>query len=154
MDTRLLQNCVAIKVGRPDAYEISRVARKEVRAEVAALKKSVSSFRSEIAALKRRASAMEAAWLRKERGVRKVVEVEATDTSSKSLRFSAKSLASQRMRLSLSAHECGLLVGVSGQSIYNWEAGKARPRAKHLAAIAALKSLGKKDAAARVAAIK
>jgi DNA-binding transcriptional regulator YiaG len=42
------------------------------------------------------------------------------------------------------------LVGASGQSIYNWEAGKARPRSAHLAAIAALKSYGKKEAMARL----
>ena len=40
--------------------EISRVARKEVRGEIAGLKKAVSSYRSEIAALKRRTLALEA----------------------------------------------------------------------------------------------
>ena len=32
----------------------------------------------------------------------------------------------------------GLLIGASAQSIYNWEEGKARPRAQHLPAIFAL----------------
>jgi DNA-binding transcriptional regulator YiaG len=62
-------------------------------------------------------------------------------------RFSAKGLASQRKRLGLSADAVGLLIGTTGQSIYNWEAGKARPRQAHLAAIAALKTLSKKTAA-------
>ena len=62
-------------------------------------------------------------------------------------RFSAKRLAAQRQRLGLSADAVGLLVGTSGQSIYNWEAGKARPRASHLAAIAALRTLSKTQAA-------
>ncbi len=70
------------------------------------------------------------------------------------LRFTAKGLASQRRRLGLSALDCGLLVGASGQSIYNWEEGKARPRAKHLSAIAALRTLGKKDAAARLSSLR
>src|SRR5436190_2968396 len=39
-------------------------------------------------------------------------------------------------RARLSAAECALLLGASGQSVYNWEQGKARPQAKHLAAIA------------------
>jgi hypothetical protein len=30
----------------------------------------------------------------------------------------------------------GLLIGASAQSVYNWEEGKARPRAQHLPAIA------------------
>ena len=63
-------------------------------------------------------------------------------------RFSAKGLASQRRRLALSAQDCGLLLGTSAQSIYNWEAGKTRPLARHLAAIAALKTLGKRGATA------
>ena len=39
--------------------EISRVARKEVRAETLGLKKAVGAYRGEIAALKRRAQALE-----------------------------------------------------------------------------------------------
>jgi DNA-binding transcriptional regulator YiaG len=61
-------------------------------------------------------------------------------------RFSAKSMAAQRKRLGLSAAECGLLIGASSQSIYNWEEGKARPRAQHLPAIFALKNLGRLQA--------
>jgi len=44
-------------------------------------------------------------------------------------------MASQRRRLGLAAAECGLLIGASGQSVYNREEGKARPRAQHLPAI-------------------
>ena len=51
-------------------------------------------------------------------------------------------------------HDCGLLLGVSGQSIYNWEEGKARPRAKHLPAVAALRTLGKKAATAHLESLK
>jgi len=61
---------------------------------------------------------------------------------------------SQRRRLALSAEECGLLVGTSSQSIYNWEQGKARPRASHLPAIAALRALGKREAAAKIAELR
>ena len=69
-------------------------------------------------------------------------------------RFSAKGFASQRRRLGLSAPEFGLLLGVSAQSIYNWEEGKVRPRGAHLPAIAALRNLGKKQATAHLAALK
>jgi len=55
-------------------------------------------------------------------------------------------MAAQRKRLGLSAAECGLLIGASAQSIYNWEEGKARPRAKHLPAIFALRNLGRRQA--------
>ena len=55
-------------------------------------------------------------------------------------------MASQRKRLGLSAAECGLLIGASAQSIYNWEEGKARPRGQHLPAIYALRTLGRRQA--------
>ena len=132
--------------------EISRVARKEQRGESLALKKALSSHRSEIAALKRRIHALEQALRRLSRAGARAAPAPEADAPTPSTRFSAKSLASQRRRLGLSAAECGLLVGTSAQSIYNWEAGKVRPRARHLVAIAALRTLGKKDAAAHLAA--
>lgn len=55
-------------------------------------------------------------------------------------------MAAQRRRLGLSAADCGLLIGASAQSIYNWEEGKARPRANHLSAIFALRNLGRRQA--------
>jgi len=134
--------------------EISRVARKEVRSETAGLKKAVSAYRAEIAALKRRAQALEQELRRLSKaGTKAAPAVAAEEPSREALRFSAKSLAAQRQRLGLSADDCGRLVGASGQSIYNWEAGTVRPRAKHLPAIAALRQLGKKEAAAHLATL-
>jgi DNA-binding transcriptional regulator YiaG len=135
--------------------EISRVARKEARAEIASLKKAVALHRAEIAALKRRVQALEKELRGLGTGKAKTKpEVLASDESSHALRYSAKSLASQRRRLGLSADDCGLLLGASGQSVYNWEAGKARPRPKLLPAIAALRTLGKKQASALVASLR
>ena len=134
--------------------EISRVARKEVRGDTAILKKAVSSYRSEIAALKRRALALEAELRRLGKAKAKAQPAAAEEQSARAKRFSPKGLVSQRKRLGLSALECGLLVGASGQSIYNWEDGMARPRAKHLQALAALRGMGKKDAAARLAELR
>lgn len=134
--------------------EISRVARKEVRAETVGLKKAVAGYRAEIAALKRRTQALEQELRRLSKAGAKVAPIVATDVSSQALRFSAKGLASLRQRLALSVHECGLLMGVSAQSIYNWEDGKSRPRAEHLPAIAALRTLGKREAALRLASLR
>lgn len=134
--------------------EISRVARKAIRVETESLKKAVVAYRTEIAALKRRAQALEQEVRRLGKSRARDVSTEAEEPFTRSFRFSAKSLASQRRRLGLSAEDCALLVGASGQSIYNWEAGKARPRASHLSTIAALRSLGKKEAAARLASLR
>ena len=130
--------------------EIARVARKEVRVETLSFKKAASSHRSEIATLKRRTQALERQVASLTRRLAKAAPSVEADASTDSARFSAKGLTSQRRRLGLSAAACGLLVGASAQSVYNWEAGKARPRSKHLAAISALKRMGKKEATARL----
>ena len=130
--------------------EISRVARKEVRGETVALKKAVSAYRTEIAALKRRANAVEQLLRRLANGHSKVSASPEVDQDISKFRFSAKGLASQRQRLGLSAEQCGLLLGASSQSIYNWEQGKTRPLARHLPAIAAVRGMSKKEVATRL----
>jgi DNA-binding transcriptional regulator YiaG len=134
--------------------EIARVARKEVRAHTETLKKAVTTHRAEIAALKRRTQALEQALRRVTRLSVKAAPAASSEEPAQGLRFVAKGFASTRQRLGLSAEDCGLLVGASGQSVYNWEKGSARPRAKHLPAIAALRGMGKKEAAARLTALK
>jgi DNA-binding transcriptional regulator YiaG len=127
--------------------EIARVARKEIRRETAALKKASAAYRSEIAALKKRALEFERQLRRLGKTAERSAPPAATaDSVAQGARFSAKSMASQRRRLGLSAAECGLLVGASAQSIYNWEEGKARPRAQHLPAIFALRNLSRRQA--------
>ena len=127
--------------------EISRISRKEMRRETASLKKSSTTHRSEIAALKRRVQELERQVRRLGRAGESPGPTAANEDSvSPGSRFSARSIAAQRKRLRLSAVECGLLIGASAQSIYNWEEGKARPRAQHLRAIFALRNLGRREA--------
>jgi DNA-binding transcriptional regulator YiaG len=134
--------------------EIARIAKKELRAEITSLKKSQTSFRSDIAALKRANQRLEQAIRTLGKHVQKTPSAPVTiQESPTKTRFSPKSLASQRRRLGLSAEDCGKLIGASGQSVYNWEAGKARPRPAHLVPIAALRSLGRKNALAHLAAL-
>jgi DNA-binding transcriptional regulator YiaG len=135
--------------------EISRVARKELRAEVAGVKKATSSHRSDIAAIKRRLLAIEQQLRQLGKTSARPAPAAPEDSgAADARRFSAKGFASQRRRLGLSAPDFGLLLGVSAQSIYNWEEGKVRPRGAHLPAIAALRSLGKKQATAHLASLK
>jgi DNA-binding transcriptional regulator YiaG len=67
------------------------------------------------------------------------------------VRFSARSVRAQRRRLNLSAADYGRLVGVSALTIYNWESGKSHPRKAQLAAIVAVRGIGKREAAERLA---
>jgi len=127
--------------------EISRISRKEMRRETSSLKKSSTTHRSEIAALRRRVQELERQLRRASRRVEPAAPAAANEDSvSPGTRFSARSMASQRKRLGLSAAECGLLIGASSQSVYNWEEGKARPRPQHLPAIFALRNLGRRQA--------
>ncbi len=133
--------------------EISRIARKEVKAEVLSLRKAATSHRKEIALLKQRAQSLEKMLGQLGRANAKSATpapVSAGEETGGAQRFSARGLLTHRKRLGLSASEVGVLIGTSGQSIYNWEQGKARPSASHMAAIAALRTLGKKEAAAVV----
>jgi len=130
--------------------EIMRLARKELRSETESLKKASALYRSEIATLKRRASALEKqlAHLGK-KVVGKGEGHEAVAPESR-VRFSAKGLNSRRQKLGLSAGDMGALLGVSAQTIYNWEAGTTRPRGPQVEAIAALRAMGKRQLLAKL----
>lgn len=138
--------------------EITRLARKEVRDEVDGLRKTSAAQRSEIAALKRRLQALEGAVKRlskaKPAAATPRPAVETDEDAESGLRFRATGMAANRKRLGLSAADFGLLVGATGQSIYAWESGKAKPRQQAVAAIAALRGVGKREVAERLAAIK
>jgi len=130
--------------------EISRLSRKEVRRQVEVTKKASTQHRRHIAALRRQVARLERQISLLSRRVGGNRPAAAADANTKRMRFVAKGLRSQRGRLDLSAGEYGKLVGVSAQSIYNWERGVAHPRGPQLAALAALRSIGKKEARVRL----
>lgn len=131
--------------------EISRLAKKEVRAETLALKKASTQYRSEIAALKRRIAALEAQIKKQGKGAGRVKAAEKTDEKSgTSHRFRVAGFATLRKKLNISAAEMGRLLGVSAQSVYHWETGKTKPRASQLAAIAEVRKMGKRAVASKL----
>lgn len=133
--------------------EISRLAKKEVRAETQALKKASVQYRGEIAALKRRIAGLEALIKKQSRGAGRAKVVEAAEEEGgTSLRFRVAGFAALRKKLDISAAEMGKLLGVSAQSVYHWETGKTKPRASQLAAISAVRKMGKREVAAKLGA--
>ena len=133
--------------------EIVRLARKEARTQTAKTKKASVQHRHDIAALKRQVAELERQVAVLSRAALKAAPEPPKTEAGSSARFTAKGLKSQRSRLGLSAAEYGKLVGVSSQSIYNWEQGVTRPRKDLVAKLAALRGIGKKEAKARLAAL-
>jgi DNA-binding transcriptional regulator YiaG len=132
--------------------EIQRLARKELKANTDSLKKAVAHYRSEIAALKRRIDQLE----RQQKQTAKRIPAPKTleDAGSDGQhRWRSAGFAQHRKRLGLSGADTAKLLGVSALSVYKWESGQARPRAKYLPAIAALRAMGKREAARRLQAL-
>jgi len=109
-----------------------------VRTQLAALKKQVQQLEREVAQLRRKATQSQASQL---------------SLDAQTVRFSAKGLRSLRKRLNLSAQELGQLVEVSGPTIYSWEGEKTAPRSEQKLVLAGLRTIGKREALARLQAI-
>jgi DNA-binding transcriptional regulator YiaG len=136
-------------IGAVLKQEIARLSRREIRNEVQATRKASAQYRRHIAALRRQVAALERQVAVLSRRVRAAPTNSASETGTK-FRFVAKGLRSQRARLGLSAEEYAKLLGVSAQSVYNWERGHATPRPAQVAAIARLRGIGKREARSRL----
>ncbi len=133
--------------------EISRLARKEARAEIEPLKKIIAQQKSELSEMKRRLVDLEKVTKKLTTGTRNSPQVglgSVEPEKTQGLRFRTDGFASLRKKLELSGAEMAKLLGVSIQSVYHWESGKTKPRAAQLEAIAAIRKLGKKEITLRI----
>ena len=130
--------------------EIARLARKEIKIQTEPLRKSSAAYRKEIAALKGRVSALERAAKNSERAAAAASSPQAEAGNAGALRFSAKGLRANRERLGLSQADFAKLIGVTPASVARWEQGGVRPRQSQLAAIASVRSIGKREARERL----
>lgn len=131
--------------------EITRLARRAARGQIDVLKKTSAQQRRHIAALRRDIAQLTRQIIVLGRRGGSVSIAQGSDApAGRKVRFVAKGLRSQRERLGLSQAEFGKLVGVSAQSIYQWERGATRPRVAQLNTLASLRSIGKKEARARL----
>jgi len=130
---------------------ICRLARREIRGQTQKTRRLTAQHRRDLAALKRLVAALARtiAFLEKQER-RRVASPPSLPQEAKGVRFSARSVRAQRARLGLSAKDFGRLVGVSALTIYSWESGKSRPRAKQLAGLAPIRRLGKREARQRL----
>jgi DNA-binding transcriptional regulator YiaG len=129
--------------------QIRRLARREIRASTKTMKKTTGYYRRDIAALKRQVSQV----LKQVALLRKLIpnqpEVPPAEVLQKS-RLRIDGLKAHRTRLGLSAKDYGSLMGVSSLTIYNWEAGKSKPRRSLLPRIVSVRGIGKREAMQRL----
>jgi len=132
--------------------EIRRLARKEVKALTAVTRKACVQHRRDIAALKRcvrlqdrKIAVLEA--LEQKRSA----TIQAPESNAEGKRFSLRWLKAHRAKLKLSAEDYGRLAGISGLSIYNLERGDSKPRKATLAALVAVRGIGRHEALSRLA---
>ena len=130
--------------------EITRLARRAERSLTRSLHKVSSQFRRDIAELKRQNAKVRAEIVRLQRQAPQSAAAPITEGVIGNMRYSAARVKAQRQRLGLSAEAFGKLVGVTGHTVYKWEHGTSRPRRRKLAAIAAVRGIGKAEANARL----
>lgn len=134
--------------------EITRLSKKVLKESIVPLQKSLVAQRRQINALKKQMALLEKELKRARRGAANNESMKLSESKPTGQRFQARGLRSLRAKLGLSAQDFGRLVGVSGQSIYNWESEKTLPRQNQLAGLAALRSIGKREANKRLASAK
>ena len=108
--------------------EIQRIARKEIKAAIADLKKTNTFLRRVAADHKRRIAQLEKDNRRLLRQATKTEEkvTAIPDTEVEKARITAKMVKSIRERLGISQAAFGKLVGVNRLTVYQWEKKKGR----------------------------
>ncbi len=131
--------------------EITRLARKESRAALEKVKGVAAQHQRDIGTLKEQVAALKRQVVALEKQVRKAAVAPQAPAASRQTRFVPKGLVSTRKRLGLSAADLAKMLGVSAQTIYNWERGVTKPRPEQVEKLASLRGVGKRQLRATVA---
>jgi len=133
--------------------EITRLARKEMRAtylpfvrDVRRLKRTVSALRKTVGVLARLGAELQA------QRTAERARLAAAPEQVKAARISPLLIKKLRTRLGISQSELATLIGVSAGAVGFWEQGKARPQGRNKTALVALRQLGKREVAGILAA--
>ncbi len=126
--------------------EITRLARKEVRAACDPLRKHVRTLRQIV-------KSQQATITRLDKALAKMATLSTSSSASlyapeeeeTRARVTPASIKRHRSRLKLSQAELGALLDVSTNTIVRWEAGTSKPRVQHRAALLKLRDLGRRD---------
>ena len=135
--------------------EVQRLAKRQVKAGLAPVKRDSIRLKHNVADLRREVTALTRTVRELLARVTLVMATKETEVATERatvLRPTSKSLARLRRRLDLTQVEFGKLLGVSGQTVLNWErkGGRVRMRGANLAAVAGIQTIGKREARLRL----
>ena len=137
--------------------EIRRIARKEIRAATAGLKKDQTTFRKAVAGLRRqtkehRSTIRQLLQVATKQAKMAAMAPEAAEGNK--FRVTAKGVRAMRKKLKLSQAQFGKLVGVSGNTVLKWEhgSGPLKFRSQTRRALRAIRGLGIREARLRLGA--
>lgn len=132
--------------------EVRRLARKEAKTDLSRLKIEVVELRKALSATRKQLASLQQGLKRVKKVVPMPVEAENEDGRASGGRVSAKTIIKLRERLGLTQGEFAKLVGVTGQSIYQWEhkEGTLTFRRGAKERIIALKGIGSREARRRL----
>ena len=137
--------------------EIRRLARKEIVAVTAGMKKDQAMFRKTVAALRRQIKAhhytiRQLLQVATKQAKMTVIAPETAEGSK--ARVTAKGIRALRKKLKLSQAQFGKLVGVSGYTVLKWEhgSGPLKLRSRTRRAFLAIRGLGIREARLRLGA--
>ena len=130
--------------------EITRVVNRRLRESELQIKNTLAQQKLENVTLKNRLKAIEQELKAARKNNASADSVDRGEPTPK-VRFSATGFASWRKKLNLNAAQAAALLGVSDQSVYKWEQGKARPRSAQLLAIVQMRKMGKRELGKRLA---
>ena len=137
--------------------EIRRIARKEIRAATAGLKKDQTTFRKAVAGLRRQIKAHNYTirqLLQVATKQAKMAAMAPEAAEGNKFRVTAKGVRAMRKKLKLSQAQFGKLVGVSGYTVLKWEhgSGPLKFRSQTRRALLAIRGLGVREARLRLGA--
>ena len=128
--------------------EITRLARKQVRAACLPLARDVRQLKRTVSALCKAVTVLAklGAELQAERAAERS-KLAVAPEEVKAARLSPGLIKKLRARLGITQGELATLVGVSTSAVGSWEYGKAKPERRNREALVALRKLGKREVA-------
>ncbi len=137
--------------------EIRRLARKEIKEDIARIRKDSAVLKRTAADLKRRVARLEADNKRlvAEAAKQRKESAQPVADESQGARISAKTIRQLRTKFKMSREQFGKLLGVSSQSIYQWERqeGRLALRDRTKQAVVEVRRLGAREAQTRLEAV-